>query len=108
MANGKSILIEILAMSFTVSDIILAENTIEQDHGYEPIKSYVLTDGTYVKRVFSRCVMRSMLCDAFCNRFAYKEVRKKKNKKKKKRNTIAKKYADEIDATMMTLSQVGQ
>lgn len=52
--------------------------------------------------------MRSMLCDAFCNRFAYKEVKKKKNKKKKKRNTIAKKYADEIDGTMMTLSQVGQ
>lgn len=40
--------------------------------------------------------------------FCVQRGKKKKEQKKKKRNTIAKKYADKIDGTMMTLSQVGQ
>lgn len=82
MANGKSISHRDSSYEFHGQRYnSLGSNAIEQDHGYEPIKSYVLTDRTYVKRVFSRCVM---LCDAFCNRFAYKEVKKKT----KKRNEI--------------------
>lgn len=40
--------------------------------------------------------------------FCVQRGKKKKEQKKKKRNTIAKKYADEIDATMMILKLVSK